>query len=91
MVISFFALIYIEAVWYNFGIMTVTIPTKLTSGKELVIIPSEEYEALVELKRIYEFQPSSAQKKVLSRARSNRKAGKVLTLGQFKRSLGLTD
>lgn len=71
--------------------MTVTIPTKLTSGKELVVIPKEEYEALVELKKIYEFQPSSAQKKALLRARKNRKNGKVLTLGEFKRSLGLTN
>lgn len=72
-------------------IMTVTIPTKLTSGKELVIIPKEEYEALVELKRIYEFQPASYQKKALSEARKNRKSGKVLSLGEFKQKLGLTD
>lgn len=71
--------------------MTVTIPTKLTSGKELVVIPKEEYEALVELKNIYEFQPTSAQKKALVRARKNRKDGKVLTLGQFKQSLGFTN
>lgn len=71
--------------------MIVTIPTKLTSGKELVIIPKEEYEALVELKKIYEFQPTSAQKKALVRARKNRKNGKVLTLGEFKQNLGLTN
>lgn len=71
--------------------MTVTIPTKLTSGKELVVIPKEEYEALVELKRIYEFQPTSTQKKALAKARTNRKTGKVLTLGQLKYNLGLTD
>lgn len=61
--------------------MTVTIPTKLTSGKELVVIPKEEYE----------FQPTATQKKALSRARTNRKTGKVLTLGQLKHNLGLTD
>ena len=71
--------------------MTVTIPTRLTSGKALVIIPKEEYEALVELKKIYEFQPTSAQKRALLKARNNRKTGKVLTLGQLKRSLGFTD
>lgn len=71
--------------------MTMTIPTKLTSGKELIIIPKEEYEALVELKKIYEFQPSSAQKRALLRARENRKNGKVLTFGQLKQGLGLTD
>lgn len=71
--------------------MTVTIPQKLTHGKELVVIPLEEYEALMELKKIYEFQPSSAQKKALNRARTNRKAGVVLTLSDFRKKLGLTD
>ena len=71
--------------------MTVTIPTQLTSGKELVIIPKDEDEALVELKKIYEFQPTSTQKQVLLRARNNRKNGKVLNLGQLKKGLGLTD
>lgn len=71
--------------------MTVTIPSKITDGKELVIIPKDEYEALEELKRIYEFQPTSSQKKALLRARKNRKDGKVLTLGRFKQKLGLTD
>lgn len=76
---------------YNVDNMTVIIPTKLTSGKELVIILKEEYEALVELRKVYEFQPSSAQKKALLQARKNRKVGKVLTLGQFKQELGLTN
>lgn len=71
--------------------MTVTIPSKITDGKELVIIPKEEYEALTELKRIYEFQPTSSQKRTLLRARKNRKNGKVISLGEFKQKLGLTD
>lgn len=71
--------------------MTVTIPTRLTSGKELIVIPKEEYEALVELRKIYEFQPTSAQKRILSKVRNNRKSGKVLTLGHLKQKLGLTD
>lgn len=71
--------------------MTVTIPKNFTNGKELVIIPKEEYEALMNLKSVYEFQPTSTQKKVLERARKNRKKGEVLTLGEFKQKLGLTD
>ncbi len=71
--------------------MTVIIPTKITNGKELVIIPKEEYEALVELKKVYEFQPTSTQKKALFEARKNRKNGKVLNLGEIKQKLGLTD
>lgn len=71
--------------------MTVTIPTKVTNGKELVIIPKKEYESLVELKKIYEFQPTAAQKKALSNARRNRRSGKVLTFSELKHNLGLTD
>lgn len=71
--------------------MTITIPQKLTNGKELVVIPREEYEALVELKKIYEFHPTSAQRKSLVQARRNRKNGNTLTLGELKSKLGLTD
>ena len=71
--------------------MTITIPSALTSGKELVVIPLEEYEALMTLKKVYEFQPTSTQKRALEQARKNRKKGEVLTLGEFKQKLGLTD
>lgn len=71
--------------------MIVTIPSSLTSGKKLVVIPLEEYEALVTLKKVYEFQPTSAQKKALEKARKNRKKGEMFTLGEFKQKLGLTD
>lgn len=71
--------------------MTVTIPKQLTSGKELVIIPLEEYEALMVLKKVYEFQPTSLQKKALEKARENRKKGEVITLGELKQKLGLTN
>lgn len=71
--------------------MTVTIPHKLTQGKELIVIPREEYEALVQLKEIYEFQPTVSQKKALVNARRNRKRGEILSLGELKRKLGLTD
>lgn len=71
--------------------MIVTIPQKLTHGKELVIIPLEEYEALVQLKEVYEFKSSDAQKRELSNARKNRKSGLILTLNELKNKLGLTD
>lgn len=71
--------------------MTVTIPHKLTHGKELIVIPREEYEALIELKKIYEFQPTASQKKALVNARKNRKKGEVLSLSELKRRLGFTD
>lgn len=59
--------------------------------KDFVTIPKDEYDALMELKRIYEFQPTAGQKKTLAKARKNRKGGKVLTLGELKQSLGLTN
>lgn len=71
--------------------MTITIPQKLTQGKELIVIPREEYEALIVLKKIYEFQPTAAQKRALARARSNRKKGATLTLSELKSALGLAN
>ena len=71
--------------------MTVTIPHRLTHGKELIVIPREEYEALVELKKIYEFQPTASQKKALANARKNRKRGEILSLSELKSKLGLTN
>ena len=71
--------------------MTVTIPYKLTHGKELIVIPLEEYEELVELQKIYEFKPSKEVKRVLEKARTNLKKGQVLTLHDLKNSLGLTN
>lgn len=71
--------------------MTLTIPYKLTHGKELVIVPLEEYEDLVELRKIYEFKPSKTARKALEKARANRKKGQVLTIHEVKNNLGLTD
>jgi len=71
--------------------MTVTIPAKLTSGKELVVISLEEYQALMVLKEAYEFQPTKFQKRALEKARKNKKKGEVITLGELKQKLGLTN
>ncbi len=71
--------------------MTLTIPSKLTNGKELVIIPKEEYDNLLGLKELYEFQPTTKHIKILLKARRNKKNGKVLTIGELKQKLGLTD
>lgn len=71
--------------------MTLIIPKNVTSGKELVIIPKEEYEALMIFKTIYEFQPTSSQKKTLEKARKNRKKGDYISIGELKTQLGLTN
>lgn len=71
--------------------MNIAIPRKFTNGKDLVVIPREEYDALMTLKRVYEFQPTSTQKRILLKARKNQKAGNVLTINELKQKLGLTD
>lgn len=71
--------------------MVITLPKNFKSGQELVIIPREEYEALMTLKKVYEFQPTPTQKRVLEKARKNRQKGEVLTLGELKQNLGLTN
>lgn len=70
---------------------TITIPKKITKGEELVVIPRKEYEELLELKKIPEFQPTSAQKKALTRARKNRQKGNFLTFNELKQKLGFTN
>lgn len=71
--------------------MTVVIPKNLTSGKELVIISKEEYEALVNLRELYEFSPSQSEKRALKAARKNRKSGKILKINDLKKDLGFTN
>lgn len=67
---------------------TITIPRKITRGEELVVIPRKDYEELLELKKISEFQPTSSQRKALIRARKNRKNGNFLTFNELKKKLG---
>ena len=71
--------------------MTAIIPKKLTNGKELVIIPREEYESLVVLKKIYEFSPTKTQKEILKRARKNRVQGRAVSLSELRRKLDFTN
>lgn len=65
----------------------INVPSKVTKGEELVIIPKKEYEALSQLRKIYEFAPTADQKRALRLARENRKKGRVLTLDELKRKL----
>ncbi len=67
---------------------TITIPNKNTKANELVVIPLEEYEGLLQLRKIYEFQPTKAQKKALEQSRKNRKQGRTMTLYELERKLG---
>ena len=70
---------------------TIVISKQLTKGEELIVVPRKEYEGLLELRKIYEFQPSASQKRALIQARKNRKKGNFLTLNELKTKLGFTN
>lgn len=69
----------------------VTIPKKLAGKDDLVVIPRKEYEELLELKKIREFTPTTAQKRAFARARRNRKGGNYLTIDELEKKLGFTN
>lgn len=73
---------------------TITIPKKNSKAKELVAIPREEYENLLELKRttnlVKEFTPTAPQKKDLVEARKEYQKGDYVTLDQLDHELGGT-
>ena len=69
----------------------VTIPKALSKSGDLVVIPRREYEQLIALKKIREFQPTARQIADLKRAERNLKAGKALSFDAVAKSLGFAD
>lgn len=76
---------------YNENMSTITIPKKLANQGDLIVIPRKEYEALLKLKKIKEFTPTSAQRRALLRAENNLKKGKALTCNELAERLGFTN
>ncbi|MBI2075356.1 MAG: hypothetical protein HYT82_01655 [Candidatus Harrisonbacteria bacterium] len=70
---------------------TITIPKKFAAKDDLVVIPRREYEALLELKKFKEFDPTVTQKKALLRAENNFRAGKTLSYHELAKKLGFTN
>ena len=70
---------------------TVIIPKALAQEGELVLIPRKEYEALLRLKKVREFQPTAIQKRALTQAQRNLKKRKTLTYDAFAQALGIAD
>ena len=64
----------------------VTIPKKFRPKDELVLIPRKEYESL-KARVIPEVPMTSSEKKALARARISFKAGKMLSLDDFRREM----
>lgn len=69
---------------------TITIPKKLAREGDLIVIPRREYEALVRLRKMREFIPTTAQRRALLRAESNLKKGKTLSFDELTRKSGFT-
>lgn len=69
---------------------TITIPKKIASRDDLIVIPKKEYEALLELRNFKEFNPTAIQKKALVRAESNFRRGQTLSYHELVKKLGLT-
>ena len=70
---------------------TITIPRTLAQKDDLVILPRQEYEALLEVKTIKEFTPTAAQKRALIKAEQNLKRGETLSYNELVRKLGFTN
>ncbi|MFH1170484.1 MAG: hypothetical protein V1704_02905 [Candidatus Vogelbacteria bacterium] len=68
--------------------MVATISKQVTKGEELVVIPRREYNELQEFKRIREFTPTLAEKRVLKKARLDYKKGNYLTIDELRQKLG---
>ena len=70
---------------------TVTIPKKLAEKDDLVVLPRREYEALLQLKKFKEFNPTAIQKKSLQQAELNLRKGKTLSYHGLAKKLGFTN
>ena len=70
---------------------TITIPKKIASRDDLIVIPRKEYEALLEFKKFKEFSPTTSQKKALARAEQNFRKGKTLSYNELVKNLGFTN
>lgn len=69
---------------------TITIPKEVTKKGELAIVPREEYESLLELRRGKEVALTPAQKRALARAEGNFQKGKALSYHALAKKLGFT-
>lgn len=70
---------------------TITIPKKLAGKDDLVVLPRREYEALLELKKLKEFNPTPTQRKALLRAENNLIKRKTLSYNELSKKLGFAN
>lgn len=68
----------------------ITIPKKITRGKELVIIPRQNYEEYLQLRKIIPIiKMNRMQKRDLSHARREYKKGQFIKLEELGHELGI--
>ena len=67
----------------------ITISRKLAKKDDLVVISRKEYEALLQLKRVAEFAPTSTQKRALTEAKNNLRKGKTMSYNELTKELGV--
>jgi hypothetical protein len=67
----------------------ITIPRTLSRKGDLVLIPRREYEKLLQLRKIREFQPTAKHKGALRRAERNLGKGRALSYDAVARALGI--
>jgi len=71
--------------------MDTLIAQKKYQEKDVVVIPRQEYEYLINFKKIKEFSPTLAQKKSLVRAENNFKKKKTLSYNELVQKLGFAN
>ncbi|MDP1689070.1 MAG: hypothetical protein Q8L47_02980 [bacterium] len=69
---------------------TVTIPRKIASNDDLIVLPRREYEELLSIKKYKEFTPTKAQKQALIRAENNFRKGKTFSYDELVKKLDFT-
>lgn len=67
---------------------TLTIPKKVTKGKELIILPREDYERLLSQRLVPIYESTLREKKGIQKAREDYKKGNFMTIHELKRKLG---
>lgn len=71
--------------------MNTTSTEKKYQEKDAVMVSRQEYEYLVEFKKIREFSPTPAQKKTLAQAENNFKKRKTLSYDELVQKLGFAN
>lgn len=69
----------------------ITIPQKILKGDDIVVMPRQEYEALVKYGNKDEFTPTAAQKRSLKEAEQNFRNKKTLSYNELRQKLGFTN